>query len=103
MATGLSPGLRAFTTGVSEGCKQRAGKRVAHDLPFRMPLHRKCETARGRHTERLDHAVGRARLDGEPLAEALDALAVERVDTNALARGQRAQHPARLEGHLVSR
>src|SRR5262249_37444504 len=98
---GLSLAARALTGRLAEGGKQRARKRIRQHLPLRLPLHREREAPRVAYAERLDDPVGRTRLDRELAAEAVDALAVERIDPDAIALAEAAQHAARLERHVV--
>src|SRR5579863_2335734 len=85
----------------AEGRKQGLRAGIAHHLPFRVPLHCHRKALRLLDAERLDQAIGRTRLDGEPRAEAIDSLRVQRVDAQALVARQLAQHPTLLEHDVV--
>src|SRR6185295_16957609 len=86
-----------------EGGEQRAGEIVAHDLPFRVPLHGEREARGVLHAEGFDDAIRCARLDGEAVAEPIHALPVQGIHADAIGAGEPAQHAALLQHHVVSR
>ena len=72
--------LCAVTRRLAELGEQRRRKRIAHHLPFRMPLHRERERRRRLHAERLDQPVGaRALRPRGPAPSRSHALPVQRV------------------------
>ena len=68
-----------------------------------MPLHRERERRRVAHAKGFDHAVRRARLDLEIVAQRLHALRVQRIHLQALVARELAQLPAGRERHFVGR
>src|SRR5690349_212125 len=68
--------IGSLTRRPAELGEQRHRKRVAHDLPLRVPLHREREGGSRLHAERLHQAIGRARLDREVGPEPVHALPV---------------------------
>src|SRR5207342_1880028 len=81
----------ACACGLAELGEQRLRKRIAHDLPFRVPLHRQREARCRLHAERLDQPVRGTRLDREIGREPVDALPVQRIHFDALPAGELAQ------------
>src|SRR5678815_2372096 len=59
--------------------EQRHRKRVAHHLPFGVPLHRERESRRRFHAKRFDQAIGCSRFDHKPRREPVDTLPVQGV------------------------
>ena len=53
-----------------------------------MPLDRECELRGLLHAKRLDHAIGRARLDGQSCTQVAYTLPVQGIDANAVGAGE---------------
>lgn len=68
-----------------------------------MPLNCQRECRRCGDAESLDQAVGRIRLDDQPLAEPIDPLPVQGIDARARPPGERAQQPTGFKRDLMSR
>ncbi|RAJ86565.1 hypothetical protein C7409_1403, partial [Paraburkholderia caballeronis] len=90
MGGGAQALREARAAGVAEGAEDRGGEGVACVLPFGVPLHAERERGRAGDADRFDQAIGRNGFGGEAGTEAVDALAVQRVDAGV---GRAARQP----------
>lgn len=90
-------------TGLAERLEKAPGDRVFGKTPFRVPLHAKHEARRIWHRHRFDQAIRGPRLDAQPRGQAVDALAVQRVDLELRSQAQALEQPARRDANGVTR
>ena len=71
---------RMGDTSLAERLKQAQRDRVVGKTPFRMPLNAKNKPWRVIQRDRLDQSIRRNGFDSQATGQALDALAMQRVD-----------------------
>src|ERR1700748_116000 len=94
--------LHVFAGGCAERAEQGPRKRIALELPLRMPLHGKRKAAGMSDPKCFNEPIGGPCFNRQVRSEAINALAVERVDRDACFPARKPlQHAVWLESDVV--